>query len=268
MPKVSKFFRVAVEGQTLLPSVYLTRDDIENMATDYDLSVYTARNNLEHWVSLSPSSDFKMYGKVLAVKTEEIKTGALAGKLALLAQVEVTDELQQIQSKKQKLTTSIEYIRKFPATGRTYLTGLAFTDSPASMGTEEVKLSLVERPITMSYGLETELSIDEPNLLTTLKAKITGLTNRTDTNSDHLTEAVNLIEQLTDHSAALSSELTTLSSKYDVLSKQVAETAPLKQEVENLTTELTDLKTKLSMTDDTQKRPPVTGGNSAQLTDC
>ncbi|MGL5948162.1 MAG: GPO family capsid scaffolding protein [Aeromonas sp.] len=135
MPKKTKFVRVAVEGATT-DGRAIARQHIEEMAASYDPKVYGARLNLEHLRALYPDSVFRAYGDVLALKTEEITEGALIGKLALLAQMEVTDELVQLNRKRQKVYSSIEFTPSFADSGHAYLQGIAFTDTPASLGTE------------------------------------------------------------------------------------------------------------------------------------
>lgn len=88
----SKWFRVAVEGATT-DGRKIQRSWIEQMAKNYSPSVYGARINLEHIKGYSPDSQFKRYGDVLAVKTELINEGPLAEKLSLLAQIEPTEDL-------------------------------------------------------------------------------------------------------------------------------------------------------------------------------
>lgn len=131
----SKFFRVAVEGATC-DGREIERQHIQEMADSYDPQVFGARCNLEHIKSLSPDSTFRMYGDVLALKAEEVSDGLLKGKLGLYAQIDATDEMVALNKQRQKVYTSIEFDPKFSKTGVAYLMGLAFTDSPASLGTE------------------------------------------------------------------------------------------------------------------------------------
>ena len=93
---VSKFFRVAVEGATSDGRV-IDRAMLEQIAASYDPKVYGARINVEHIRGLSPSSEFRAYGDVLAVKTEEVEIGGVK-KLALFAQISPTDELVGIDN--------------------------------------------------------------------------------------------------------------------------------------------------------------------------
>lgn len=134
MPKKTRFFRVAVEGATS-DGRAIDRDWLLQIAKNYDPAVYGARINIEHIRGYSPASDFRAYGDVLAVKTEEVEIGGKK-KLALFAQIEATDELVALNKARQKLYTSIEVRPSFADTGEAYLTGLAVTDNPASLGTE------------------------------------------------------------------------------------------------------------------------------------
>lgn len=138
--KRSEFFRVAVEGATTDGRV-IERQQIAEIAETYNPEVYGARIWIEHIRSSLPDSPFRAYGDVLAVKAEEVD---IAGKkkLALFAQVEPTDDLVEIvNSRKQKVFTSIEIAPEFADSGKAYLFGLAVTDSPASLGTSMLAFS-------------------------------------------------------------------------------------------------------------------------------
>ena len=127
-----KQFRVATEGATT-DGRKIERSWIEQMAANYDPKTYGARVWLEHIRSLYPDSAFRAYGDVLALEAKPID----GGKLALFATIEPLPELVEMTTKaKQKVYTSIEVNPKFADSGEAYLTGLAVTDSPASLGTE------------------------------------------------------------------------------------------------------------------------------------
>lgn len=134
MAKKSKFFRVAVEGATS-DGRTIERDWLLQIVKHYDPKLYGARVNMEHIRGYGASSDFRAYGDVIAVKTEEVEIGGKK-KLALLAQIDATDELVELNKRKQKLYTSIEVRPSFADIGEAYLVGLAVTDNPASLGTE------------------------------------------------------------------------------------------------------------------------------------
>jgi hypothetical protein len=134
----SKFFRVAVEGQTT-DGRKIERKWLEDAAATYNRDTYAARVNMEHLRGFSPEPPFNAYGDVLALETREIELdvgGKKQKRLALYAQIDATDQLVAVNKKRQKLFTSCEFSPNFAETGKAYLVGLAVTDSPASLGTE------------------------------------------------------------------------------------------------------------------------------------
>lgn len=134
--KVSKWFRIGVEGDTCDGRV-ISGDDIQDMADTFDPRVYGCRINLEHIKSLLPDSPFKRYGDVTALKAEIISDdSALNGKKALFAKIAPLDELVSMVRAGQKVYTSMEIRPNFSNSGKCYLIGLAVTDDPASLGTE------------------------------------------------------------------------------------------------------------------------------------
>ena len=138
----SKFFRVAVEGATT-DGREISRQDIEQIAKSYNPSTYGARVWIEHIRGIGPDSIFKAFGDVVAVKTEEVDINGEM-KLALFAQLDPTQDLVALVNKaRQKIYTSIEIHPNFAKTGEAYLVGLAVTDSPASLGTEIDRKSVV-----------------------------------------------------------------------------------------------------------------------------
>lgn len=134
--KVSKWFRIGVEGDTCDGRV-ISGDDIQDMADTFDPRVYGCRINLEHIKSIWPDSPFKRYGDVTELKAEIISDDSvLNGKKALFAKVAPLDELVSMVRAGQKVYTSMEIRPNFSNSGKCYLIGLAVTDDPASLGTE------------------------------------------------------------------------------------------------------------------------------------
>ena len=134
--KVSKFFRIGVEGDTCDGRI-ISASDIQEMADTFDPRVYGCRINLEHIKGLLPDSPFKRYGDVVELKAEKIDDdSALKGKLALFAKISPSDELVAMNKALQKVYTSMEIAPNFSNSGKCYLVGLAVTDDPASLGTE------------------------------------------------------------------------------------------------------------------------------------
>lgn len=134
--KVSKWFRIGVEGDTCDGRI-LSGGDIREMAETYDPRVYGCRINLEHIRGLLPDSVFRRYGDVAELKAEQIDDdSALNGKWALFSKISPTDDLIALNKAGQKVYTSMEIQPNFANTGKCYLVGLAVTDDPASLGTE------------------------------------------------------------------------------------------------------------------------------------
>lgn len=145
MPKISKPIRVAVSGNTSDQRT-IDRDMIQNMADTYNPNVYAARLNCEHIAGVTPlpNGQFPAYGTVKSLSAEEYTfsvDGVEQTQLALYAVVEVNDEFLELNAKDQKVYWSIEATPKFADTDKWYLTGLAITDSPASLCTEVAKFS-------------------------------------------------------------------------------------------------------------------------------
>lgn len=69
--KVSKFFRIGVEGDTCDGRI-ISGNDIQEMAESFDPRVYGCRINLEHIRGLFPDGDFKRLGDVVELKAEKI----------------------------------------------------------------------------------------------------------------------------------------------------------------------------------------------------
>ncbi|EGU45420.1 MULTISPECIES: GPO family capsid scaffolding protein [Vibrio] len=99
---------------------------IDEIAETYNPEVYTARINADHY----PWSN--KYGSVLSVKKKDDK---------LFAVLKPNSMLLRMAEQGQLLHTSCEFYEKFADTGKAYLTGLALTDEPASLGTTQIQLS-------------------------------------------------------------------------------------------------------------------------------
>jgi len=76
------------------------------------------------------------YGKVLELKAEEE-----GGVVTLLARLQPNASYAWDNQYGQRLFFSMELAPNFAGTGKTYLVGLGVTDSPASLGTDELKFS-------------------------------------------------------------------------------------------------------------------------------
>jgi len=266
----SKWFRVAVEGATT-DGRKIQRSWIEQMAKNYSPDVYGARINLEHIKGYSPDSQFKRYGDVLALRSEEIKNGPLSGKLGLFAQIEPTDDLIAMNKSKQKVYTSIEVNLEFADTGEAYLVGLAVTDDPASLGTEFLEFSananvnpLASRKLSpnnlFTAAEETILEFEsDEQQEATFSAMVDRLTNlfknKSEKDSGKFMQLGEIVEQFftktTERFNELESKITELNAELDTVKQQNGEYKEL-----------------LSNIPDAPERPLSTGGSAEIETDC
>lgn len=275
----SKPVRICVEGATT-DGRTVQRSWLTDIEKNYDPNVYGARINLEHlgyeWMP--------RFGDVESVHTAEITDGALKGKLALYATLLPTDDLIQMNKKRQKVYTSAEIAPKFSDTGEAYLVGLAVTDSPASLGTEMLQFSqksgnnplddrkqAKDNVFTLAEETLIEFTDDKPeepkgpSLFTRVTELLTGKTKQDDARFGDVNKSVELCAKAIE---AMQSDIADL--------KKTGLSDPLPEEATELTElkkELSDLKATLSKQDGSgTQRPQSFGNNSTQpdelLTDC
>lgn len=127
---ISKLFRVATEGDTT-DGRAITRQQIDQMAKNYDPKKYGARIWMEHLRGYLPDGSFRAFGDVVEVKASDVD-----GKRTLFARLAPTPDLVAINQNRQKIYSSIEIDTNFAKSGEAYLVGLGVTDSPASLGTD------------------------------------------------------------------------------------------------------------------------------------
>lgn len=268
----SNWFCVAVEGATSDKRT-IKRAWLEQAAKNFNPATYGARIWLEHFRSLLPDSPFKAYGDVLAVKTDEIDINGQK-KLALFAQVEPTPELIALNKAKQKIYSSIEIDDSFADTGEAYIVGLAVTDSPASLGTDVLAFS-AQKPESSPFkdrhysatsmfteAVETTLTFEEvevkPSIGAQLFSKVQDLLKRKEAKDDSEFGAIGqAVEAIAEHGKSLGEQFTTEQTR----------NTELRAQVQQLSTDLSTLKTTLGNTQDHTQltRPPVTGGGSQAL---
>lgn len=278
MPKKSKFFRVAVEGATS-DGRTIDRELIEQVAASYNPTVYGARINIEHIRGYSPNSEFRAYGDVLALKAEEVDIDGKK-KLALYAQIDATDELIELNKRRQKIYSSIEIRPNFSDTGKAYLIGLAVTDNPASLGTEMLQFAAQnpdanpfaarkEQPgdiFAVAEPLVLELAdhdgYDAPGLLdklkTAMQSAVAKFNSASNASVDARFDAVAVgITQIGDSFAAHAHASAQRQESTDAA-------------VAALRTEMTQLQQQYARMDNTAAdpaRPTATGGNASMQTD-
>ena len=127
------FICIATSGYTV-DGRQITAQELHEMAETYDPEHYTANLWPEHrrWFNM---------GQVIELKAEENEKG----ETQLFAIIAPNKELIEYNRAGQYLFTSIEITPNFRNSGKAYLSGLGVTDSPASVGTTELKFFNVEQ---------------------------------------------------------------------------------------------------------------------------
>lgn len=261
---ISKFFCAAVEGATT-DGRSIERKWIEDMAATYAPKTYTALGNLEHLRGYDPNGTFKIYGDIIAAKAQEVELelgGKKEKRLGLFVQVDATDELVALQKKKQKMFCSAEVNTNFAKTNMAYLQGLAFTDNPASLGTEMMQFAAkaaqnpfanrkTEKDNLFSEAREISLEFEEEKeeaqgLKATIEAFTAAIKNAfTPQNEASKNEAPNPIVQSINISmieGAFASFTKNLETFNDAQTSKITE---LSNELTATKTELKELKNKL-----------------------
>ncbi|EGK3984239.1 GPO family capsid scaffolding protein [Escherichia coli] len=281
--KVSKFFRIGVEGDTCDGRI-ISGNDIQEMAESFDPRVYGCRINLEHIRGLFPDGDFKRLGDVVELKAEIIDDdSALNGKWALFARITPTDDLIAMNKKLQKVYTSMEIQPNFANTGKCYLVGLAVTDDPASLGTEYLEFcrNAKHNPLqrfkanpenVFSAATLAELEFEDvpDTVLTSLADKVKAIFSRKQVSDDaRLNDVHEAVTTVSEHVQ------TNLTKQDERLSAMETAFATFKQEltgkVEETSQAFSDLKTTLDKTESFSqpRRTKASGGGGDELlTDC
>lgn len=127
------FICIATSGYTV-DGRQITAQELHEMAETYDPEHYTANLWPEHrrWFNM---------GQVIELKAEENEKG----ETLLFAIIAPNQELIEYNRAGQYLFTSIEITPNFRNSGKAYLSGLGVTDSPASVGTTELKFFNAEQ---------------------------------------------------------------------------------------------------------------------------
>ncbi|WP_049157356.1 GPO family capsid scaffolding protein [Klebsiella variicola] len=281
--KVSKWFRIGVEGDTCDGRV-ISATDIQEMAETFDPRVYGCRINLEHLKGILPEGPFSRYGDVVELKSEKIDDDSLLkGKLALFAKITPTDDLIAMNKKLQKVYTSMEIQPNFANSGKCYLVGLAVTDDPASLGTEYLEFCRGAKfnPLNrfkaapgnlISVAALAELEFEDlpENVFTALSDKVKTIFSRKQASDDarfqDVHEAVTTVsEHVQDNLTATEQRLVALENAFSTLRQDVTSKADQTRQA------FSQLKTTLDNTESTtqpRRKLSTGGGGDELLTDC
>ena len=274
----SKFFRVATEGAST-DGREIQRSWIEQMAKNFNREKYGARVWLEHYRGTVPGGAFDALGDVISVEARTVEDG----KLALFAQIEALPALVAMNKAKQKIYTSIEVDPNFAKTGEAYLTGLAVTDSPASLGTEVLKFAAGNPDASPFKGkkhsegalftaaVETELGLEGDaesiaaqliNRFSDMLKTLSGIAAPKPTPETSDAFATKTLEVLGAADAAIQQQAKELAT-------EKAEREKLAGEFNTLQANFNELSKKLSQQDgSTTQRPEATGSEGVVQADC
>ncbi|WP_182033036.1 GPO family capsid scaffolding protein [Vibrio diabolicus] len=255
---------------------------IDDIAETYDPKKYTARINDNH-------SEWSWKGgSVLSAEARGSE---------LWVEIKPNSHLLRNIENGQLLHTSCEYLEDFAKTGKSYLTGLAFTDEPASLGTTQVHLSTKAKEdgkklVSSGQMLNLESLSTDPEQereQSWLVRQLHSLLNRNSADeqlsqqedeTEMSKETEELLKQSIEQNKELNSQLGQLVTCLSAQSPQEneeegsdntddnGEVTELKGQVETLSTQVGELKdelTKLSkLTDEGERKPAGSDGEEEQ----
>ncbi len=247
-----------LQAGTTVDGRVIEQNIIDEIAESYNPEVYTARINEEHY-------DWGIkYGSVLSVEKRDDK---------LFAVLKPNSFLLRAVEQGQLLHTSCEFYEKFSDTGKAYLSGLALTDKPASLGTTQIHLSSKDEgkvQVLSNFVLKPEqFSLDNSEDEQSLFQKFTNWLkgekpaeqfSQQEEEDEMSKEIEELLKQSVEQNSKLSEQIGQLVEKLSVKEEPEseeepkAETNPLEEKVEQLSTQLGELTTKLSSITDEQQR--------------
>lgn len=272
--RVEKRLKVAQAGQTV-DGRQLSPQEIQDMANTYNPALYAGRINIEHILGFSPSPPFNAYGDILAVEAVQEN-----GVWCLYNTISALPNLVEMNKDGQKLYPSIEFYRDFAGTGKAYQVGLAFTDTPASLGTEPLKFSTQRNTVftqpTEGIFMDTEkksvlsaiAGLFKPTPSEPVQMSVTPPNDDLTAQNEMLAQAVIVLSQSV---SELNEKLTALEQKAE---QQNSETVPAQATPQqnadvfaNLTAEIQKLSQQLSVaTTQTANPAPVATGAVADVT--
>ncbi|CTQ16156.1 Capsid scaffolding [Klebsiella variicola] len=271
--KPRKKFRVAVSGNTV-DGREIQPQHLRDAAANYNLEVYAARVNIEHFLSPYPGSDFGAMGDVVALSAEDITEGPLAGRTGLYAEIEPSERMKQMTDKGQKVYSSIELHPQFALNGKAYMMGLAMTDTPASLGTERLKFAAQQRASVMAFNNQ---QAEAPMITEAIEAEVIELAaQHSDEGKQWFNRVMGILGkgQKTDdqrfsqvHQAveAVAQSQVDLGEQFSTAEQERQQD---KATIQKLTTDLAALRQQLEGTDGNfSQRPAAGGGANAQLAD-
>jgi hypothetical protein len=266
----TEFICILTAGHTV-DGREVSQQTLNEIAETYDPEKYNARINVNH--SLYSSK----LGSVLAVKVDGAK---------LLAQLKPNDLFLYLIQQGQYLHTSCEIVGDFAKTGKAYLTGLAVTDEPASLGTTELHLSAQQTQTGAElYCTSEAITPEKPTLLNKLfnkkddpemtdKATLEMLTQMQETNAAQVTALTALSTGITSLTVKLTAKAPEADKPPSVEETEKTALQAVTDKLATLTdkfaeqqTTIAGLTEKLSKVSDEPERNQATGGDGDNLDD-
>ncbi|MDO4658328.1 GPO family capsid scaffolding protein [Kingella sp. (in: b-proteobacteria)] len=241
---------IGVSGDTI-DGREISAEQLTQMAQDYNPKVYGARINIEHywWDDMDTGG----LGDVIELKTEAWEQDP--SKTALLAKFSVYPAMQKLWNEGRKIYTSMEIHHNFANTKRAYLTGLAITDTPASLGTT-ANFSYAQQHSHNKGKTFSEYREFSHNQAT--DSPPTPITESPSMNTNTEPQPTPAPTQ-----TAPAPDTAGQPEKHASASTPTAPTiAQLQTQISALQTELTELKTQLNTQAHTGNRPPHTGNDA------
>ncbi len=271
MAKLSKYFRAFVAGQTISDGRTITDEMIDQVVETFNRDTYSPRINIEHLAGYSPEPPFNGYGDVVAVKAQD-DTFKIAGKdetrRALYVQVEGNDQLVKLSAAEQKPYPSVELTPDYAGTGKIGLVGLAFTDTPASIGTQKLQFAR-SAPGTLFSASAEAVEIEFEGSASVTDAIVAGFAKLADMFKRTTEEPGTPPPPPPAPSPAPANDNMDFAAFTKAMGDAVAAAVkPAHDAISELRTELSSVKGQLETTPAGFSRPPSTGGASQHLTDC
>lgn len=247
-PVLTDWLTIATAGPTV-DGRTIKEEWLTDAAATYNREEYTAFLNVEHW-----SGNLGSVWDVRLSKDKKKRT-------VLQARIRPNKYYLQQNAEDHRLCFSVELTHNFAETGKTYLTGLATTDSPASIGTTEARFSRADvfRSAPETFEEIPLVQPAAPGLAETLKDILKEFFTSTNKKESEMTK-----EEFTEALKPLTDGIAALAEKFDSMQPAKPENPPaapqteseFKTELGKVTEALTVLSGKL---DDALKNVPPRG---------
>lgn len=253
---------------------FIKKEWLQDMAETFNLSVYTPCIWPDHY-------RYYTFGKVVALKVEEVKEGPLKGELQLFGILCPNNALINANSEGQYCYPSIEVGENFHGTGKYFLKGLGVTDEPASAGVNELRFNKQAVTVISGHQFNVTECLDESpedggfkSLFNRIFSKFSPDPTETTVNpeeDDNEMKPEQFNELKTSIAAAIAEGITQLEGKFSAIQPAPAAPAapvepakptnegadaPTAEQFKALQDELADLKSKFKVA--TEERVPGT----------